>query len=268
MKRAALACVFALMPLTAAAEPTWRVASDQGRCRDGSHTTDGPHACEVRELVLGPVAALSIDGTDNGGVSVAGQDRKDLTLRAIVGAGAPSEAEARAIVAQVRLTTIASGIRAEGPRVRGRAHWWASYEASVPRKIDLTLRAMNGGIEIADVDGRISFDTTNGGASLERLAGNVRGRTMNGGLDIVLAGQEWRGEGLDVETTNGGVEMAIPSGYNARIESGTVNGGVDIDFPVEVSGKITRNLAVKLGRGGATVRATTTNGGVSIRRTR
>jgi len=43
-----------------------------------------------------------------------------------------------------------------------------------------------------------------------------------------------------------------------------VNGGISLDFPVTVQGRIGRSLDIELGEGGATVRAMTTNGGVRI----
>jgi hypothetical protein len=45
-----------------------------------------------------------------------------------------------------------------------------------------------------------------------------------------------------------------------------VNGGISVDFPVTVQGRINKELAVNLGAGGATVKAMTTNGGVRITR--
>ena len=39
-----------------------------------------------------------------------------------------------------------------------------------------------------------------------------------------------------------------------------------IDFPITVQGRIGRSLSTDLGNGGQTIRATTTNGGVEIRR--
>jgi hypothetical protein len=60
--------------------------------------------------------------------------------------------------------------------------------------------------------------------------------------------------------------MSIPENYSAHLETGTVNGGISVDFPVTVQGRINKELAVNLGSGGATVKATTTNGGVRIRR--
>ena len=71
---------------------------------------------------------------------------------------------------------------------------------------------------------------------------------------------------MDVSTTNGGVSVSIPENYSARLETGTVNGHLSIDFPVSVQGNITKELAVNLGAGGATIRAMTTNGGVRIHR--
>jgi hypothetical protein len=58
----------------------------------------------------------------------------------------------------------------------------------------------------------------------------------------------------------------LPSEYNAHLETATVNGGMQIDFPVTVRGKIGRRLSIDLGGGGRTVRAVTTNGGVVIKR--
>ena len=79
-----------------------------------------------------------------------------------------------------------------------------------------------------------------------------------------MDGDRWAGEGLDVETTNGGIELVLPEGFSAELETGTVNGGLDIDFPVTVQGRIGRRLTTTLGQGGPRIRAFTTNGGVSI----
>jgi DUF4097 and DUF4098 domain-containing protein YvlB len=141
-----------------------------------------------------------------------------------------------------------------------------SYEVFVPRRSDLSLDTHNGGITISDVKGRIEFTALNGGVVLKRVGGNVHGGTTNGGLVVELAGDRWDGETLDVKTTNGGIVMSVPENYSAHLETGTVNGSLSIDFPVTVQGRITRELAVNLGSGGATLKAMTTNGGVRIRR--
>jgi DUF4097 and DUF4098 domain-containing protein YvlB len=94
----------------------------------------------------------------------------------------------------------------------------------------------------------------------------VRGRTTNGGVEVRLDGDTWDGEGLDLETTNGGIRLRVPEDYSARLETRTVNGSVDIDFPVTVQGNIGRSISATLGNGGALVRAVTTNGQVRVSR--
>jgi leucyl aminopeptidase (aminopeptidase T) len=60
--------------------------------------------------------------------------------------------------------------------------------------------------------------------------------------------------------------MSVPENYSAHLETSTVNGSVNVDFPVTVQGRINKQIALNLGSGGATVRATTTNGGVHLKR--
>ena len=87
------------------------------------------------------------------------------------------------------------------------------------------------------MNGRVDFTALNGGVNLKRVGGYVRGGTTNGGLNIELSGERWDGEALDVSTTNGGVNLSIPENYSARLETGTVNGRVNVDFPVTVQGE-------------------------------
>jgi DUF4097 and DUF4098 domain-containing protein YvlB len=82
---------------------------------------------------------------------------------------------------------------------------------------------------------------------------------------VSLSGDHWDGAGLDVETRNGGVRLDVPEHYSATLETGTVNGRVNFDFPITVSGRINRHFTTTLGAGGAKIRAMTTNGGVSVR---
>ena len=62
------------------------------------------------------------------------------------------------------------------------------------RRADLSLETQNGGIAIADVNGRIDFTALKGGVVLKRVGGAVRGSTTNGGLVIELSGDRWDGE--------------------------------------------------------------------------
>ena len=114
--------------------------------------------------------------------------------------------------------------------------------------------------------GKLDLRTENGSLNLTDVGGDVRARTQNGSLNVQLAGGKWDGAGLDAETQNGSVRMGIPSSYAAQIETGTVNGRMNTDFPITLQGRIGRRLSLPLNGGGATLRAITTNGSVSLSR--
>ncbi len=226
---------------------------------------DRAECCEVRETTLPVRDVLDIDAGPNGGITVRAWDRNEILVQAKVQSYADTPDEARDLATAVRLH-MEGTLRADGPRTSREQHWAVSFRVFVPRRIDLRLETTNGGIGIYDVTGQISFSATNGGVHLEGLNGDVRGRTTNGGLHIELTGGEWNGQGMDVRTTNGGVRMVIPPSYSARLETGTTNGHLRVDFPITVQGRIDRRISVDLGNGGRLVRAVTTNGGVVIQK--
>ena len=224
--------------------------------------------CEIREQTLAlSGGAIGIDGRQNGGVSVKGWDQNQILVRARVQTGAPTAQEAESLSRQIRIETGGARIFASGPESRRDYHWNVSYEVFVPRRADLSVETQNGGISIADVNGKIDFTAVNGGVVLKKVGGAVRGSTTNGGLVIELSGDRWDGETLDVSTTNGGVVMSVPENYSAHLQTGTVNGSVSVDFPVTVQGRLTKQIALNLGSGGAPIKAMTTNGGVRLKRT-
>lgn len=241
-----------------------RTIEDDPWC-DNSGWGDQERYCEVREVTLPARDRIAVNARPNGGITVEGWDRNEIQLRAKVQGYADTESDARDIVSRISLDT-GGTISADGPRTGRDEGWSVSYRLMVPRRSNLDLESVNGGIAIEEVTGRIDFRTTNGGVHLTRVEGDVRGRTTNGGLDIELGGDAWDGEGLDVRTTNGGVKLQIPDGYSARLESGTVNGPLRIDFPITVQGRIDRKIEATLGDGGKTIRVMTTNGGVTISR--
>ena len=205
--------------------------------------------CEMREQTLTPNGgAISIDGRQNGGVSVKGWDQGQILIRAQIQTGAPNAGEAEQLAKQVRIETGGNKIYASGPETQRDYHWSVSYEVFVPRHTDLSLETHNGGIALADVNGKIDFSAVNGGVVLKRCGGSVHGTTTNGGLAVELAGDHWDGETLDVRTTNGGVSMSVPENYSAHLETGTVNGGISVDFPVTLQVASTRSWRSIWGR--------------------
>ncbi len=262
--RVAGALAFGLVVASATARAQDRTTTDDEWCeRDGGH--DRPSVCEVREWTVSAPGDLNVDARPNGGISVESWDRNEMQVRAKVHTWGESDDGAREIANRVEVE-VGSKISANGPKSRNKEGWSVSYRIMVPRDTDLDLASTNGGITIDGIRGELRFRTTNGGIHLESVGGDVEGRTTNGGVHIALTGATWDGKGMAVQTTNGGVRLSVPGGYSAHLETATTNGGMNIDFPITVQGKIDRKLSVDLGDGGPTIRITTTNGGVRISR--
>jgi hypothetical protein len=230
---------------------------------------DRGHACEVRDV---PVRlsgrAIEIDGRQNGSIRVQGWDGNDVKVTARLQANGESDADAQALLKDIRITSDGRRVSSEGPDSdRGRRSGWsASYVVMVPRRFDLSLEAYNGSLGVDGVTGKLDLGTHNGSVTLTDVGGDVHARTQNGSLNVRLAGTSWSGEGLDAVTQNGSVRLAVPASYAATLETGTVNGRINTDIPITVQGRISRQLSVPLNGGGRTIRAMTTNGSVNISR--
>lgn len=237
-------------------------------CSDNWSNNDKVSFKEVREMTLRPSSLLDVDAGRNGGIKVRGENRSDILVRACVRTWGDSDEAAQNLARSLRITND-SAIRTEG--APSDSNWSVSYEILVPRSTNLKLETFNGGIGIQGVDGNIEFGATNGGVSLNEVAGSVKGRTTNGGISVKLGGASWKGNGLDVETTNGGVHLVIPDNFAARVETRTVNGGFKSDFAELAVEKDENdryrqgvNINKEINGGGALIRVVTTNGGVKI----
>jgi hypothetical protein len=248
---------------TAVSAQSWERSND-GWCDENWGGRDQERSCMVLSASIADPGMLSVDGGANGGVSVEGWSGSGVEVEAKVWANARNESRAEELAEAVSIVARGGNLRADGPDTGRRESWGVSWVIKVPFSTDLDIETHNGGINVADVTGSIRFDALNGGVHLDGVGGDVEGTTTNGGLHVTLDGDNWDGQGLDDETTTGGVTVEVPAGYSAQLETGTVNGGINVDFPVTVRGRIGKSLDVRLGEGGATVRAVTTNGGVKI----
>ena len=253
----------ALLANSSAAQTNDRADRWRDNC-DRSWNNDRARFCEVRTYTVAATTKITVDGGANGGAAFFGSDRRDVRIVAKVEANADDDATAREIARQVRVFTDGGQIRAEGPETRNHTSWSVSYDVYVPTQTNLEAITENGGISAEDVRGEMNFEATNGGIHVSDIAGNVHARTTNGGVVADLSGTTWQGQGLDLQTTNGGATVYVPRGYNAMLETGTTNGGMHVDFPITVRGSLSRSISTQLGSGGPLVRVVTTNGGVHI----
>lgn len=74
---------------------------------------------------------------------------------------------------------------------------------------------------------------------------------------------------IELESTNGKVNVALPSDTKASINASTVRGDIINDFGLHASNGLTGSeMRGKLGDGGATIKLTSLNGAIEIHRVR
>jgi DUF4097 and DUF4098 domain-containing protein YvlB len=237
-------------------------------CANGNNDSDHARHCEIREQSLPSIGRLNIDAGQNGGTTVKGWLRGDVLVRARVDASGDTQAAAAITASRVLVDGSGGQVRATGPESTNNSWWSVSYEIFVPQLTDLSLKTNNGGITISDVRGQIHFDANNGGVHLKRVVGDVSGATVNGGIQVELAGAIWDGRQMELSTHNGGVTLAMPSNYSARIQAETGMGRIQSDFPIpaDMNGRSGR-LDFSMGSGGPPIHITTGNGSIRLKRT-
>lgn len=139
-----------------------------------------------------------------------------------------------------------------------------TYEVTVPRAMNVDVSTVNGSIQIEDVNGKHDLDTTNGKIQVARCSGSLDASTVNGSIRAELT-RVTKGQPMKFETTNGRIEVTLPSDLAVDLDAGTTNGSIDTDLPVTTT-RISRNsLRGSINGGGTPLRMRTTNGGIAIR---
>ncbi|MSR06416.1 MAG: hypothetical protein EXR93_05000 [Gemmatimonadetes bacterium] len=121
---------------------------------------------------------------------------------------------------------------------------------------DVTARDLKSDLELRTVNGGIDGTTT----------GYAEATTVNGSIDLVMGSAGWPRH-LEYRTVNGGITIQVPDGIKADVEAQTVNGDIESDFPLTVSGRFgPRKLSGTIAGGGPLLSMRTVNGSIELRR--
>ncbi len=147
----------------------------------------------------------------------------------------------------------------------------------------LDAQTSNGAVELLDVEGDVVAHTSNGHIRANGLKGTLEATTSNGGVhaEVVRADRP-----VHVETSNGPVELTLPTGFNrevrvhtnnsgitlhlpaalnARVVARTSNSNITTDFDVSMRGEISKHsMDATIGSGGPLIDLTTSNGGIRL----
>ena len=137
--------------------------------------------------------------------------------------------------------TVPTGTRVDAETSNGAI----TIEAVVGR---LMLDTSNGAIRVRDVVGEVDADTSNGAIEVERVQGVLRLDTSNGSIEIhdvaatidadtsngriAFVGTLIEGSHR-METSNGRIEVAVPTDASLTIDARTSNATISTDLPLE-----------------------------------
>jgi Putative adhesin len=139
-----------------------------------------------------------------------------------------------------------------------------TYELTVPRAMNVDVSNTNGAIHLTGVAGTHELDTTNGKIEVARCGGSLDASTTNGSIHAELTTVN-KGQPLRFETTNGRIEIELPSNLALDLDASTTNGSIDSELPVSTKSVSRNSLRGSINGGGTSLRMRTTNGGIAIR---
>ena len=222
--------------------------------------------CEAREVPVGThKGTFTYDDDHIGGIIFTTDRAGTPSARVLIQTSAPTRAEALKIAEGIQVSIEDGVIRTVGPKDADRNHWWVLYEVTLPEGSSVNARTMNGQITLEHFTGRADIYAVNGPVLLRHAAGDISGGTENGPIHVALSGKRWEGKGLDLQSSNGPVDLVIPDDYSAHVITGTINGPLDMYRRMTLRRISSKRIVADLGGGGATVRVTTENGPASIR---
>ncbi|MGC2530746.1 MAG: DUF4097 family beta strand repeat-containing protein [Candidatus Acidiferrum sp.] len=150
-------------------------------------------------------------------------------------------------------------------------NWWhgrrakINFNAQVPRGVRLNASTTNGRVHCLNLESVVQAASTNGDVEVSTSEW-ASARTTNGGVRVSMGNAKWSGE-LELETTNGSVDVTLPASAEFNVDAATTNGGIRTDFPITVQGRFgPKSLSGTVGGGGRQLKVATTNGGIELRK--
>jgi hypothetical protein len=124
----------------------------------------------------------------------------------------------------------------------------------------------NGDVDVRDAKAAVRVSTGNGRVNVTTSVGPVDARTGNGDIDVHMTTLR-SAENMGFHTGSGTVRVTLPANYNGDLDASTGNGDIRSEFDLKVQGRMSpRRVHATIGSGGPTLRLTTGNGRVELRK--
>ena len=222
----------------------------------------------TRSYPLAAGGELSIEN-GNGRIEIEPSDGATVDVRAEKIAKAATDAGARELLPRITINDDARADRVsittgKMSGVMIGAGFEVRYHVRAPKTAALKIRQSNGSITITGWSGDVSAHGTNGAVIGKGLSGGVDASAVNGAVNVDMASVG--AHAISLQTTNGGVTLAVPDEAKADVDATVTNGGISVNgVKLEVTEQSRRRLQGKMNGGGTAVELKTVNGGVRLR---
>lgn len=241
------------------------------------------------QTVAAPASPRVVVETFNGEIEVSASGDGKVEVNWVKRGSGDSQAEAEDDLNNVEVSVTAEGdttrIVARRTDNRSANNSGASFRLSVPAASQLDLESSNGAITVRNVIGDVVADISNGRVRVDGGKGRLDLNSSNGDIEISAtqalvnadtSNGSIRFDGSLVDgdqvfrTSNGAIVVTLPADTRFRVSATTSNGEVTTDFPVTVSGSLTKGtLNGTAGENpGISLTLGSSNGSIEIRQSR
>jgi DUF4097 and DUF4098 domain-containing protein YvlB len=139
------------------------------------------------------------------------------------------------------------------------------FEVQVPAGVEFNGKTVNGEMSAEGLKGDAHVSTVNGSVRVT-TTGLAEASTVNGSVYAEMGRANWTDE-LEFSTVNGGITLILPGKLDTEVRASTVNGEIETDWPLTVSGRFSnRRIRGTIGAGGRALSLSTVNGEIRLKK--
>ncbi|HTI04376.1 MAG TPA: DUF4097 family beta strand repeat-containing protein [Gemmatimonadales bacterium] len=139
------------------------------------------------------------------------------------------------------------------------------FEVQVPAGVEFNGQTVNGQMSAEGMKADVRASTVNGSVRVT-TTGLAEASTVNGSVYAEMGRADWKDD-LEFSTVNGGITLILPGKLDTEVRATTVNGDIETDWPLTVSGRFNnRHVRGTIGAGGRGLSLSTVNGEIRLKK--
>lgn len=255
-----------------------------------------------RTFQLAPGAQVEVSSI-RGPVEITNSDTTTAEVQIIRTARTRADLDYHKIeVTQTANKLVVRGQQEQGDRRRENIQVNHRVILKLPRRIDLAISSISGSVKAGDIDGQTVISSVSGSATIGNVGGKLQVSSISGSLEVGNVGGEAHvtsisgdlrvgqvngalnassvsgglratlanlgGEGINIKSVSGSVEIAFKDDVNADFSAEHVSGQVYLDVP-----NVTRDTEAKspsvrarIGAGGSPITISSVSGNIRLTR--